>query len=183
MKQTVWVLSGLVGFLLILGLGFSVGQVISMGNTMIALETRIDELESRPAGSGTGSTTGFAGLKVGVVRVDEIALKYQEIPEVARELQEQGRILQQRIAQLQEQVQNGQITEEQAAEEFQAIQAASANLVQVSLSRPIQDAVNQVGIAEGYDLIQKVEDVILFSQGNILEDITEKIWDRMIANR
>jgi hypothetical protein len=183
MKQTVWVLSGLVGFLLILGIGFSVGQILSMGNTITALESRIDGVESG-SGSSSGDNSSIIGdLKVGVVRVDEIALRFQGIPEVAGELQAEGKILNDRIEALQTQVQNGEISEEQAAQEFQAIQQASQNLIQISLSKPIQDAVNQVGLAEGYHLITKVEDVILFSQGRILEDITEKIWEYMEANR
>jgi Skp family chaperone for outer membrane proteins len=175
MKQTFWIIAGVVGFLLIIGVAFNIGQILSLKNEVATYQDRLATVEKNGGASA-------AKLKVGVVRVNDLGLRLQAIPAIKELLQNQFDSYTKQAAQLEDQIKNGTITKAEAATQTEKMQTDFQNMTQESLLRPIQNAVNQIGSSGNYDVITKVEDVILFAQHGILEDITEKVWSQMQAN-
>jgi len=182
MKQPLAIVGIIVAALLVFGTTFAVVKILTMTNEIASLNSQIAAVES--GGSSTSSGSSLVGdLKVAVVRVDFVAQEYQKIPEVEEYLTNQLSGYTTRLQELQDSLQAGAISEDEYNAQAQQLIAQTNEATVNLIARPIQQAVFQIGQEQGYHLIVKVEDVVLFSQGNIMEDITEQVLDRMIRNR
>jgi Skp family chaperone for outer membrane proteins len=193
MKQAIWALIALVA----LGVGFLGGQMLSgtgrapdsealtqLQARLDALERRIGELQqdlqSLKSTPATAPATTAQGQlwRVGFVRVNQLALRFQEDnPKLKRQVEEKLGELQQRALEVQKKLQQGEIDQTEAQLQIlqlqQELQKAALELIAV----PLQIAINQVAQEQGYDLVLKREDVVLYSRENVLDDLTEDVWD------
>jgi len=166
-------------------------QEIQSGDSQ-ALADRISELENRiqtidseaTNGNGTGSASAGSSpwANVAVVRVDELATRYQEEnPEVKQQLQEEVQRLQSEIQSLRQQVQSGELSQSEA--QLQATQLQQ-QLQQVTLNvvaEPIQAAVRALAQERGYTAVFNVQDTIIYRQEGLMDNITPSVWDRLQA--
>ncbi|MBI1730309.1 OmpH family outer membrane protein [Candidatus Acetothermia bacterium] len=176
MKQVFGVIAGVVGFLLIIGVAFSIGQILTLKNEVATYQDRLATLEKN-GGAATSK------LKVGVVRVNDIALRLQDDPKFKDQFEQQGKPISDKLIALKHQNDAGTLSDQAYADQATPLNNQLQQLFQEILLRPIQNAVNQVGSSGNYDLVVKVEDVVLFAQHNIMEDITDKIWSQIQASK
>ncbi len=195
MKQAIWVLIALAA----LGIGFLGGQMFSSTSSapdseaLTQLQARLDALEQQLEAtqrelqalkSASAATPAVPSQgqgqpwRVGVVRVNQLALRFQEgNDKLKRQVEEKLGELQQRAQKVQEQLQRGEIDQTEAQLQIlqlqQELQKAALELIAV----PLQIAINQVAQEKGYDIVLKREDVVLYSKENILDDLTEDVWD------
>ncbi len=176
MKQSVLVVGGLVAFLVVVGMGYGIGQLLTMGSDLSGIEERLASVEK-------GGGSGKLNAKIGVVRVNDIALKLQEDPKIKAQLEQQSTPISNKLIQLKAQLDSGKMSQEEYVKQAEPLNTQLQKIFQETLLRPIQNAVNQVGESGNYDVVVKVEDVILFARSNIMEDVTERVWSQIQANR
>lgn len=163
-------------------------QEIQSGDSQ-ALAERVSELESRIqtiSTSGDSSETAAGGSSpwgdVAVVRVDELATRYQEEnADVKQRLQEEVQRLQGEMQSLQQQVQSGDLSQSeaqlQATQLQQELQEVTLNVV----AEPIQAAVTAIAQERGYTAVFNVQDTIIYRQEGLMDNITPTVWDRLQA--
>ena len=171
-KQILWVVGGLVAFVLIIGMGYSIGQILSIKNDQTDVKGRLATIE-KTAGSSA------AKLKVGVVLINDISARLQKDPKYV----DQFTTFSNKLIDLQQQYNDHKLSKEEYGAQYNPLNAQLNQLGQDLILRPLQDAINQVGMSGNYDLIVKAEDVVLFSQHNIMENITEKVWSQIQGNK
>jgi Skp family chaperone for outer membrane proteins len=179
MRQAIWALI-VIGALAI---GFVGGQVLSGERKALArLQERVTALEEF-LGRETPSRLG----RIAVIQVNELALRYQENDPALKEqvAREQAR-LQRELERLQQQQQRGEITPQELSAKVVELQRELQGLQQQILlivAGRIQAAATEVAREEGYDLVVRREDVIIYYRDTLLDDITEQVWERMQAMR
>jgi len=172
-KQAVWALIVL-GALIA---GFTGGTFLSGQRDALAdVQDRLATLEKQLSAKGTAQGT-LKSQRIAVVKVNDLILRYQKSnPTVEEQFRQELERIQPQLEQLQQQVQQGKLSQEDAATlAFNLQQSARQKLIE-SLARPIQAAINQLAKAQGYDAVLKHEDVVLYYQGNVFDDITEQVW-------
>jgi hypothetical protein len=172
------VLIGLLGVVLLFGLGFSVSQVLKLSDELSLLRNEVATI--RVSNSNSTQTSITSDLKIGVIRVDILLARYQEENQnVKAQLAQELSRIQNEINHVQQQMDSGSLSSADAQTQLLALRTewddAGLNLV----ARPFQEAVNTYGIDGPYEIILKVEDVVLFGKNNALVDITDEVWQIM----
>lgn len=190
MKQAVWVLIAVVA----LGIGFVGGRLSSQERAALEqLQARLQELEKQiqalsesPKAStstpivATQPRPQGSNLRVAVVQVNELALRFQEDnPALQEQVRQKTAEIEQELQKLQQQYQSGGISREEAQLRAVQLQQELQKQLLFALAGPIQAAVNEVARELGYDVVVKHEDVVLYYKDAVLDDITEQVWDRM----
>jgi len=181
LRQAAWGLA-VVGALLV---GFIGGQVLtSEKGTIEALQKRVADLEARLSEVGSSSAAASKPWRIAVVKVNDLALRYQESnPELKAKLRQTLTQLQEELQRLKQQQERGELTKEEATTKALELQQAVQKEILLAVAGPIQWAVTQVAQEEGYDVVMRHEDVILYYQGGVIEDITERVWEKMQASQ
>ncbi len=188
MRQAVWVLIAVVA----LGIGFVGGRLTSQERAALQeLQAQIEELERQLEELAAQAATPTpvvaaqpaapsAPLKVAVVQVNKLALRFQEDnPALQEQVRQKTAEIQREIQRLQQQLQSGEITREEAQLQAFQLQQELQNQLLLAVAGPIQAAVNEVARELGYDVVVKHEDVVLYYKNTVLDDITERVWERM----
>lgn len=188
MRQAVWVLVAVVA----LGIGFVGGRLTSQERAAVEqlqaqlqeLEQRIQELsesaKSGPPAPVVAAQPPASNLRVAVVQVNELALRFQEDnPALQEQVRQKTAEIEQEMKKLQERYQSGEISREEAQLRALQLQQELQKQLLFALAGPIQAAVNEVARELGYDVVVKHEDVVLYYKDAVLDDITEQVWDRM----
>lgn len=188
MRQAVWVLIAVVA----LGIGFVGGRLTSQERAALQeLQAQIEELKRQLDGLAAQAATPTpvvaaqpaapsAPLKVAVVQVNKLALRFQEDnPALQEQVRQKTAEIQREIQRLQQQLQSGEITREEAQLQAFQLQQELQNQLLLAVAGPIQAAVNEVARELGYDVVVKHEDVVLYYKNTVLDDITERVWERM----
>ncbi|OGF52737.1 MAG: hypothetical protein A2Z21_08140 [Candidatus Fraserbacteria bacterium RBG_16_55_9] len=176
-KQAMWALV-VIGALVA---GFFGGRVLSGEQEALAnLQNRLASLEKQ--GGGSAAQTPLKAQRIAVVKVNDLALRYQQNnPALEEQLKEELDKIKLSIELLQQQVANGQISKEDAGLKALELQRSAQNNLLVAVAGPIQAAINQIAQEKGYDVVMKREDVVLYIQGTVLDDITEQVWSRILT--
>jgi len=177
MREAIWALA-VIGAL---ALGFIGGRVLSgEQEALVTLKERVASLEER---LGTLSDLG----RIAVIRVNELAVRYQENnPSIKERVEREKARLQRDLKRLQEQLQLGEISDQQFSAKVAELQKQLQELQQQILlvvAGRIQAAAEEVAREEGYDIVVRREDVIIYYRDALLDDITEEVWERMQAMR
>jgi len=164
-------------------------QEIESGDSQ-ALADRISQLESRiqtisTSGSSEGSAAGGGAspwADVAVVRVDELATRYQEEnPDVKQRLQEEVQRLQGEMQSLQQRVQSGEMSQSEAQLEATQLQQQLQDVTLEVVAQPIQAAVTAIAQERGYTAVLNIQDTIIYRQEGLMDNITSSAWDRLQA--
>lgn len=159
-------------------------QEIESGDSQ-AIADRVAELESRVqsmSASGDGSSNGGASpwANVAVVRVDELATRYQnENPEVREQLQNEVQRLQGEMQSLQQQVQSGELSQSEAQLQATQLQQELQELTLSVVAQPIQAAVTAIAQERGYTVVFNVQDTLIYRQEDLMDNITPTVWERL----
>lgn len=189
MRQAVWVLIAVVA----LGIGFVGGRLTSQERAALEqLQARIQDLEQQieelsaqaasPTSEAAAQPVGSRGsnLKIAVVRVNDLALRFQEDnPKLQEQIRQKRAEIEQELQKVQQQFQSGELSREEAELRLVQLQQELQKQLLLAVAGPIQAAVNEVARDLGYDVVVKQEDVVLYYKDAILDDITERVWDRM----
>lgn len=161
-------------------------QAIQSGDGQ-ALADRVAQLENRiqtinvssgDNGSTSGGTSPWAN--VAVVRVDQLATRYQnENPEVKQRLQEEVQRLQGEMQSLQQQVQSGELSQSEAQLQATQLQQQLQDLTLSVVAQPIQDAVTAIAQERGYTLVFNIQDTLIYRQEDLMDNITSTVWERL----
>jgi len=176
LQKYLLIVGGVVIILLLAGVGFFIGKTIQFGSEIDSLRAEI--------GSGNwgidSQSEGGSSPSIAAVRINQILARYQEeVPGVSERLQEEYAQLQSQINSIQQARERGELTEAEANQQLGQLQQAWNSIGEELIARPLQDAVQAVGFEEGYDIILRIEDVVLFSQNDAIVDITEQVWEEM----
>ncbi len=175
-KYAIWALVVLAALMV----GFIGGMFLSGQREAIAdLKSRLAALEKQLAAGST--VTGSPRIqRMAVVQVNDLALRYQQNnPALEQQLEQESARLKPELERLKQQAARGEISEEEATLKGLQLQQAAQQKIMVAIARPIQAAINQIAQEKGYDVVMKREDVVLYYQGAVLDDITEQVWSRM----
>lgn len=156
------------------------GDSQALADRIAQLESRVDSISTNGNGSTSGGGSPWAN--VAVVRVDELATRYQEEnPEVKQRLQEEVQRLQGEMQSLQQRVQNGELSQSEAQLQATQLQQQLQDLTLEVVAQPIQAAVTAIAQERGYTAVFNVQDTIIYRQEGLMENITSTAWDRLQA--
>ncbi len=149
-----------------------------------SLQRELKELKAKakdrdaPAAAPSAPSAPPAPWRIGFVRVNPLALRYQEgNEELRRQFQDKIQELQQQAQEVQRRLQAGEIEPAEAQFQLLQLQQELQRAVAELIAMPLQLAINQVAQEKGYDLVLKREDVVLYSKEGILDDLTEAVWE------
>ena len=74
-------------------------------------------------------------------------------------------------------------SEEEYTLQAQDIQQRGESAVQSIVALPLRRCVERVGNQQSYDVVVKVEDVILFANDRYLDDISDDVWTCLQSGR
>jgi len=157
------------------------------GGDSQALAERISQLESRvdsmpTGGNGTAGGGASPWANVAVVRVDELATRYQEEnPQVKQRLQEEVQRLQGEMQSLQQRVQSGELSQSEAQLQATQLQQQLQDLTLEVVAQPIQAAVTAIAQERGYTAVFNIQDTLIYRQEGLMDNITSSVWDRLQA--
>ncbi|GEM_PF-3483522 len=191
MRQAIWVLIAIVA----VGIGFIGGRLSAQERAAIErLQAQIQELEQRvlalasapppvvevPQPAPPESSSAPTPLKIAVVQVNELAMRFQQDnPALQERVRQKTAEIEQELRRIQQQMQSGAISREEAQVRALQLQQELQQQLLLAVAGPIQAAVNEVARELGYDLVMKHEDVVLYYKNAVLDDITEQVWARM----
>lgn len=148
---------------------------------VVSLQRELKELKAKakdrdaPAAAPSAPPVPW---RIGFVRVNPLALRYQEgNEELRRQFQDKIQELQQQAQEVQRKLQAGEIEPAEAQFQLLQLQQELQRAVAELIAMPLQLAINQVAQEKGYDLVLKREDVVLYSKEGILDDLTEAVWE------
>lgn len=178
MRNSLLVLIGFVGLIFLVGLGFSVGQVLSLNSELALMRNEMAALQIK---NGEFTQTSITSdLRVGAIRVNELLKRYQdERPEVNDELNRERERIQNEIAVIESRREAGEISPTEYQSALLALNAEWENAGQNLIAKPLGEAINGYGMDGPYDVIVKVEDVVLFAKNRVITDITDEVWEIM----
>jgi len=167
LRQAIWALAVIVALML----GFLGGRMLSgERQELVELQERVAALEAQ--------------WRIAVVKVNDLALRYQEEnPELQEQLKQTLNRLQEELQRLKQRQERGEISEQEANVKALELQQAVQKEILLAVAGPIQWAVTQVAQEEGYRMVMKHKDVVIYYQDDVIDDITEQVWKRMQSLR
>lgn len=177
LRQAIWAAAVIVALLL----GFLGGRMLSgERQELVELQERVAALEARLGGGGSAQPQ----WRIAVVKVNDLALRYQEEnPELQEQLKQTLSRLQEELQRLKQRQERGEISEQEANVKALELQQAVQKEILLAVAGPIQWAVTQVAQEEGYHMVMKHKDVVIYYQDDVIDDITEQVWERMQSLR
>lgn len=183
MRQAIWALAIVIALIA----GFLIGSMLSGSGSgdpeaVAELQTRVATLEQEiDQLKGSSGASGPSGpQRVAVVRINELATRYQEEnPQVKERLEREMTRLQTELQGVREKFQSGELTQAEAQLEVTRLQQDLQNLTLSVVAKPIQQAVSAVAQEGGYDAVFKLEDVVIYHEGAVFDDITQEVWTRL----
>lgn len=160
------------------------GDSQALADRISQLESRIQTISTSASGSGGESTSGGSSPwgNVAVVRVDELATRYQEEnPDVKQRLQEEVQRLQGQMQSLQQKVQSGEMSQSEAQLQATQLQQKLQDVTLEVVAQPIQAAVQTIAQERGYTAVFNVQDTIIYRQEGVMDNVTSTVWDRLQA--